>query len=578
MKLGGFKVKKSKSVFVLLLVLCFALVAVPEVRMAKANPVLGVIRIMPDGTVEGTDKIQRDGNVYTLTSDINGYLNSSFGDLKGFLLVMRDNVVLDGAGHTLQCNGTGVGIFLRSMHNVTVKNFNLEGFAVGISLYVMDPVVPLEYPMERGRALNNQILNNNITAVYTESIMTGELGGWGIYLEFANNTIVSGNTIAASSPQKGIYCGYGCDNTTLSNNRFVGCGLHLFNVGTNTLHNNTIDGKPVVHFDGASNQVIDGAEQVFLFNCSNMTVRNIHPSANYRIAIQLEKTQNSEVTGCEGTISLTDSSNNSVHDNHPSMIALFSSSDYNQIFGNVIVNGSVIFPRSTSDYHDGLICIQIYGSEHNTVYWNNLLNSNYGIRVGDIDPYESESNDIYQNNITDIGVGLSFNYGSKNNIYANSITDCRTGISLTYSNNNRILENQIKNCGTSVNIYVSNSNKFYGNNFINNSQHVFESHYHFLEPFTHFYSINNRWDNGTTGNYWSNYTGTDADSDGIGDIAYHIYENYTDHHPLMAPADIDLIPEFPCWTPLLIMLLAVMTVTTIYRRNLHKLDQRRKNQ
>ena len=116
---------------------------------------------MPDGTVEGTDKIQRDGNVYTFTGGFNGYLNSNFWDLKGFLLVMRDNVVLDGAGHTLQCNGNGVGMFLRSMHNVTVKNFNLEGFAVGISRYVMDPVVPLEYPMQRGHTLNNHLLNSN---------------------------------------------------------------------------------------------------------------------------------------------------------------------------------------------------------------------------------------------------------------------------------------------------------------------------------------------------------------------------------------------------------------------------------
>jgi len=559
-------VRKGKSVFALLLVLCFALVAVPEVRMAKADPVLGVIRIMPDGTVEGTDKIQRDGNVYTLTGDISGYLNSTFGDLKGFLLVMRDNIVLDGAGHTLQCNGTGVGIFLRSMHNVTVKNFNLEGFAVGISLYVMDPVVPLEYPMQRGHALNNQILNNNITVVYNESIMTGELGGWGIYLEFANNTVVSGNTITASNPERGIFCGSGCYDTTLTNNRFIGCGMRLFRVEQSTLTGNTIDGKPVVHFDGASNQVIDGAEQVFLFNCSNMTVRNIHPSANYRIAVQLEKTRNSEVTGCEGAISLTDSSNNSVHDNHPDMIALFSSSDYNLIFGNVIVNGSVIFPRATSDYYDGLMCIQIYGSDHNAVYWNRLLNSNYGIRVGDIAPRESESNDIYQNNITDIGVGLSFNYGSNNTIHTNSIADCGSGLSLTYSDNNSFLDNQIKSCGVSVSIYVSNSNRFCGNNFIDNSQHVSERHESFFYPGSYFYSVNNRWDNGTTGNYWSNYTGTDTDGDGIGDTAYNIYENYTDNHPLMEPVEVDAIPEFPSWVVLPLFFLATLVGVLVKRK------------
>ena len=254
--------KNSISLIGLLLILCFSVFIVPEVRVVKADIVFGVIRIMPDGTVEGTDKIQRDGDTYTFTGDVNGYLNTSFGDLKGFLLAMKDNIVIDGAGHTIQCNGTGVGVFLRSMYNITIKNLNIKGFSVGISSYIIDPICPEEIPIQRGSALNNHIINNTITVV-NSSTLTGELGGWGIYVEFANNTLVSGNTITAQNPKKGICCGVGCYNTTLVNNTLTGCGLRLFGVETNTLVGNTIDGKPVVHFDGVSNQVIDGAEQVF---------------------------------------------------------------------------------------------------------------------------------------------------------------------------------------------------------------------------------------------------------------------------------------------------------------------------
>jgi putative cofactor-binding repeat protein/parallel beta-helix repeat protein len=562
-------VKKFISSIVLLLVLCFALVATPEVKMVKADPVFGVIRIMPDGTVEGTDKIQRNGDTYTFTGDVNGYLNNSFGDLKGFLLVMKDNVVIDGAGHTIQCNGTGVGIFLRSMHNVTVKNFNIEGFVVGISLYVMDPVVPLEYPMQRGHALNNQILNNNITVVDTNNIMTGELGGWGIYLEFANNTVVSGNTITAEDPEKGIFCGH-VYNTTLLNNQLVGCGLRLYRVKTSTLVGNTIDGKPVVHFEGASNQVIDGAEQVFLFNCSNMTIKNIRPSANYTIAIQLEETRNSEVTDCSGSIALTNCSNNSIHDNFPRTVALFSS-DYNTIFWNTVSVGEAIFPRAVSDYE--LMCIQLYDSDYNEVYGNNLLDSIYGIRVGELDFGESKNNNIYLNNITNVGIGVYCSYSSNSTIHVNNIADCGTGISLTYSDNNRILGNQIKNCGTSVSIYVSNSNRFYGNNFIDNGQQVSERHDHFLYPGSYFHSVNNKWDNGTTGNYWSSYNGTDDNGDGIGDTPYNIYENYTDHYPLMEPADIPVIPEFPLFAPMFLTFVVLAVTLAVYKRKLRNLNQ-----
>ena len=45
----------------------------------------------------------------------------------------------------------------------------------------------------------------------------------------------------------------------------------------------------------------------------------------------------------------------------------------------------------------------------------------------------------------------------------------------------------------------------------------------------------NAWDNGSQGNYWSNYTGTDNNGDGIGDTPYLVYENNQDNYPLMNP-------------------------------------------
>jgi len=271
------------------------------------------------------------------------------------------------------------------------------------------------------------------------------------------------------------------------------------------------------------------------------------------------------VTGCGGTISLTNCSNNSIHDNFLRAVALFSS-NYNTIFWNTVSVGEAIFPRAISE--NERMCIQLYASDYNEVYGNSLLDSIYGIRVGELDFGESKDNNIYQNNITSVGTGVYCSYSSSSTIHANSIADCGAGISLTYSDNNRILGNQIKNCGVSVSIYVSKSNSFYGNNFIDNSQHVSERHDHFLHPGSYFYSVNNRWDNGTTGNYWSNYTGTDSDDD-IGDTAYHIYENYTDHYPLMEPADIAVIPEFSSWIILPLFLFATLVVVGIKRKVFH---------
>ena len=115
-----------------------------------------------------------------------------------------------------------------------------------------------------------------------------------------------------------------------------------------------------------------------------------------------------------------------------------------------------------------------------------------------------------------------------------------------------IVGNTIKN--SQVGIWLTettHNNTIYNNNFINNEHHVFGSE----EA-----ASTTRWDNGypSGGNYWSDYTGTDSDGDGIGDTPYVlIIEDktmFTDKYPLMKQAP--LIPEFPSWiiAPLLITL------------------------
>jgi hypothetical protein len=93
----------------------------------------------------------------------------------------------------------------------------------------------------------------------------------------------------------------------------------------------------------------------------------------------------------------------------------------------------------------------------------------------------------------------------------------------------------------------------------------------------------NIWDNGTIGNYWSDYNGTDENNDGIGDSPYSfiINSHFTvdniinhDNFPLMKPVDIETIPEFPSWTPMLITLVALVALAVVYRHNLHKQSQR----
>ena len=48
--------------------------------------------------------------------------------------------------------------------------------------------------------------------------------------------------------------------------------------------------------------------------------------------------------------------------------------------------------------------------------------------------------------------------------------------------------------------------------------------------------VNNQWDNGSIGNYWDDYNGTDADGDGLDDTPYGISDGSNqDRYPLMNP-------------------------------------------
>jgi parallel beta-helix repeat protein len=80
------------------------------------------------------------------------------------------------------------------------------------------------------------------------------------------------------------------------------------------------------------------------------------------------------------------------------------------------------------------------------------------------------------------------------------------------------------------------------------------------------------WDNGSIGNYWGDYAGTDNNEDGIGDSPYVVtgvkWDNDVggdvsfvagqDNYPLMNPVDIAGIPEFPSWVILPLLMVATL--------------------
>ena len=153
--------KKNVSLIVTALLLLSLLSTMLNIELSKAATI--TIYIRADGSIEPPSApILNSGNNYTFTNDINGSI-----------VIQRNNIVLDGAGHYLSGVGNGTGVNMSGRNNVTIKNLEIRGFADGIIIQ--------SYP----DAHNNTIFENKIT---------NNTNGIRLWWNSYNNTI-SGNNI-----------------------------------------------------------------------------------------------------------------------------------------------------------------------------------------------------------------------------------------------------------------------------------------------------------------------------------------------------------------------------------------------
>ncbi len=128
---------------------------------------------------------------------------------------------------------------------------------------------------------------------------------------------------------------------------------------------------------------------------------------------------------------------------------------------------------------------------------------------------------IRYNSVVNNLVGIKLTYSNGNTIEDNLIMDNEYGIRLDYSNDNTIVANTVKsNTVYGVFLRDSNGNDVYHNNFIDNLPQAYDN-------------TANAWDDGSKGNYWSDYAGQDLNNNGIGDTPYIIDSNSRDRYPLM---------------------------------------------
>jgi parallel beta-helix repeat protein len=352
---------------------------------------------------------------------------------------------------------------------------------------------------------------------------------------------------------------------------FVDSGIYYENVVVNksislvgeNSSNTIIDGgggnSPVVNVTNVDNVEISGFTirngqwGVYLSGCSCVNVSDNSLTANNESGVYLGSSHSNIVSG------------NSISNNGDG-VRLYSSPD-NIVSGNNITaneyavvvtfasfNSTVSNNSISNNTYDG---VHVHFSENSTVSGNSISNSGVGVHL-----WSSFNSTVSSNNITaNNGDGVYLNSYSRNcTVFGNNITANNCGVHLAFSSNCIVSVNSITdNEWYGAYLEYSDDIRFYHNNFIGNPTHVINLNSTFA----------NTWDNGTEGNYWSDYNGTDSDGDGIGDTPYVIDENNQDNYPLMVQVDIFVIPENSSWAPIL-CILALAGAITIHKRRASK--------
>jgi parallel beta-helix repeat protein len=178
------------------------------------------IYIRADGNVDpSTAPLRRNGDIYTLSDNV-------YSDSEG-ITIERNNIILDGAGYTVQGSGGGAaGIYLYGRSNVTVRNITVEAHLYGIYLEQCSNNTIFGSNMMNDthgifllESSNNNVEGSNITNNYDGISL----------LSFSNGNSIEGCRITGNEGDlgNGIYF-YISSNNLIYHNIFANNRIHVY--------------------------------------------------------------------------------------------------------------------------------------------------------------------------------------------------------------------------------------------------------------------------------------------------------------------------------------------------------------
>ncbi|UCC33853.1 MAG: right-handed parallel beta-helix repeat-containing protein [Candidatus Bathyarchaeota archaeon] len=216
--------------------LALAIVFVSTINVAFRIQLVGAgepVYIRVEGTVDGTDKILRNGEIYTFT-----------GDIYDEIVVERDNIVVDGAGYTLQGSGlfASIGIDLARRSNVTVKNLRIGRFYHGIRLAQSS-----DNTLSASNIANNEKSGVYLSHSFSNTISRNNItnNDYGIRFYASSSNTISQNDMAKNEFD-GLDLWYSLSNTINQNYiKYNGYGVYLHSSSDNAFYGNTIEANGI---------------------------------------------------------------------------------------------------------------------------------------------------------------------------------------------------------------------------------------------------------------------------------------------------------------------------------------------
>lgn len=455
----------------------------------------GTIYIRASGAVDPPSPISNVGNsYYTFTADINA-----------FLVIERDNIVVDGAGHTLQGPGTGsgTGISLSGRSNVTIANVTVNDFWEGISLVSSSNITVYRNNIGNASYCNVYVYNSSHSTI-TQNNATGSSASssnginlynstgnvvsyngivnncnysYGIYLSSCSSNMIDQNSIASTNSlyPYGIYLSSSWNNTVQRNNatssyssssfstyvlgswnntfsenyarhnyNYYGYGFYIYNSSSNVLSKNNATSAYPVYFYGI--YVYNATNNIMSGNAEANSLNFVN--VNYIYGIYAAYASNSTITR-----------NSAVNSNYNYSYGIYL---YNSSNNAVTENNET---GSSIGYSYGL---NLYYSSNNNISDNNIARqSSYGINI-----YNSTGNDVIRNNVTGSANGIMIGASANSTVAENRVKDSYSvsscGLYLSSCTNVTVVQNTAVNNSYGIRVSSSSNNSLTQNSIADN--------------------------------------------------------------------------------------------------------------